>query len=56
MANILCQHHLYSESSNEEGAEFEACEYVFEYSSCQQSSPAPSFQIHESGSAEFSEE
>ncbi|EFX76173.1 hypothetical protein DAPPUDRAFT_107267 [Daphnia pulex] len=50
------KHHLYSESNNEEGAEFEACEYVFEYSSCQQSSPAPSFQIHESGSAEFSEE
>jgi hypothetical protein len=45
-------HLHYSDDSNEEGAEFE----VDGYSPCQQSSPTPSFQISESGLAEFSEE
>ncbi|EFX84478.1 hypothetical protein DAPPUDRAFT_314811 [Daphnia pulex] len=45
-------HLHYSESINGEGDELENCEN----SPCQQSSPTPSFQISEAGSAEFSED
>jgi hypothetical protein len=45
-------HLHYSESINGESDELENCEN----SPCQQSSPTPSFQISEAGSAEFSED